>query len=281
VATSALDAQLLGERLGTALSALPGGALVATLPRTLVTVNVEAIPISGALNTELSFRPAAQGAALSGSVELLEDEVSPVIDTLLAHGIGVVGLYNRFLYDEPRVLVLRFEGQGMPALLASGAQSIGSVLRDARLRSSKPLRELPGDAPQAGTLDAAALGGVLGVTASTRDGEVALEVPRPADPTGTPGAIAPLLAPEAPLLRASFSGSDLRAAVSGTFVLSAKELLPVLRALRSSNVHLVGLVPRDMRGDAGWFSLHFRGKNTSLGLVRGLDQALQARTAAR
>ncbi|HEU4579618.1 MAG TPA: hypothetical protein VFS67_15275, partial [Polyangiaceae bacterium] len=163
-------------------------------------------------------------------------------------------------------------------LLASGSQSISSVLRDARLRSSKPLSELPGDAPQAGTIDAAALEGVLGVTATTADGVVTFEVPRPTEPA-VPAPGAPV--PAAPLLHATMSGSDVRAAISGTLVLSAAQIVPTLTALRSANVQLVGLVPLDTQADGGWYSLHFRGKSNSLALMRGLAQALIARGTAR
>ena len=276
----ALDAQLIGERLGATPRALPGGALAVSVPRSGVAWKVEGSAVVNALSTELLLWPVAEGAALSGSVELLEDEVNPVLDTLLAHGIRVVGLYNRQLYDEPRVLVLRFEGRGNPALLASGCQSISSVLRDARLRSSKPLRELPGDAPLPGTLDADALSGLLGVTATTADGVVTFEVPRPASETvasapGMPVPGAPM--PAGPLLHASLSGSDARAALSGTLLLSAPQIVPTLTALRTANVQLVGLVPQDTQGDTGWYALYFRGKNNSLALMRGLAQALIAR----
>ena len=270
----ALDAPLIGERLGATPRSLPGGALGVTVPRSGLASKIEGTPVSAALATELLFRPAPDGATLSGSVELLEDEVNPVLDTLLAHGIRVVGLYARQLYDEPRVLVLRFEGHGNPALLASGSQSISSVLRDARLRSNQPLSELPGDAPQAGTLDAAALGSVLGVTATTADAVVTLEVPRPAQEMSTSAGTPPA----APLLRASLYGSDARALTRGTLVLSAQQIVPALRALRTANVNLVGLIPQDTQGDSGWYALYFSGKNNSLALVRGLAQALITRT---
>jgi len=266
-----IDQRLISERLGTAAQVLEGGAVSATLLREGVALSIEGQPLAGALRTELVFRPAPAGAALAGSVELLEDEVSPVIDTLLAHGVSAVGLYSRFLYDVPRVLVLRFEGEGNPALLASGAQSIGGVLRDARLRSPKPLSALPGDAPVRGKLDAEALGGVLGAQASAQGDAVLIDLPRP------PEATAPGAAPR-PLLRARFSGSDLHAALDGTFVLSARELNPVLAALRTGNMHPVGIVPRPAEAHGEWFSLHFRGKGTSLSLVRALAQGLAART---
>jgi hypothetical protein len=95
-----------------------------------------------------------------------------------------------------------------------------------------------------------------------------------------PAATAPSAA-AAPLLRASLSGSDARAALSGSLVLSAPQIVPTLTALRAANVQLVGLVPEDTQGDTGWYSLYFRGKNNSLALVRGLAQALIARGAQR
>ena len=271
VALPPIDQRLIAERLGSAAQVLEGGAVSVTLLRQGVALSIEGQPLVSALRTELVFRPAPAGAALFGSVELLEDEVSPVIDTLLAHGVRAVGLYSRFLYDAPRVLVLRFEGEGNPALLASGAQSIGAVLRDARLRSAKPLSALPGDAPGRGKLDAEALGGVLGAQASAQGEGVSIDLPRP------PGVSAPA-APPRPLLRASFSGSDLHAALDGTFVLTALELNPVLAALRTGNMHPVGIVPRPPEARGDWFELHFRGKGTSLALVRALAQALAART---
>jgi hypothetical protein len=100
---------------------------------------------------------------------------------------------------------------------------------------------------------------------------VSIDLPRP------PDASAPAAAPR-PLLRARFSGSDLRAAVDGTFVLSARELNPVLAALRTANLHPVGIVPGPAEAHGEGFALHFRGKGTSLSLVRGLAQALAART---
>lgn len=271
LAGAPIEQQLIAERLGAAASLQPreGGAVAATLLREGVAVTVEGAPVGSALRTELVFRPASGGAALEGSVELLEDEVSPVVDTLLAHGIRTIGLFSRFLYDAPRVLVLRFEGEGNPALLASGAQSISAVLRDARLRSAQPLSALPGDAPERGKLDANALGGVLGTPPTAQGDALLIELARPAA-AGTP-------AGPGPLLRARLSGSDVRAALDATLILQKKELSNVLSALRTANVHPVGIIPRGAEAGAEWFSLHVRGKGTSLGLVRGLAQALGTR----
>jgi hypothetical protein len=279
----ALDGSVIADRLGAPVTSLAGGAVSATLPRAELSLRIEGAPAAAALglSTDVVFRPAPAGVSIAGSTALLEDEVSPVLDTLLAHGIRVVGLYNRFLFDEPRVLVLRFEAEGQAALLASGVQSIAAAVRDARTRSAQPLRALPGDAPGPGSLDAVAIGGVLGAPARLQGATVIIDVPRVANPTPPTGAAgAASTAPARLLLTAALSGSDLRAALDGRLLIASAELVPVLSALRAGNVHLVGLVPQGVEGTTQWFTLFVRGKGTSLQLLHALDQAIHAVGAA-
>lgn len=271
-----LDASALGERLGTRLTVTPSGALGAVLPRAPLGVSIDgaAAPKSLDLGTSIEFRRAPSGALLTGRVALLEDEVSPALDTLLAHGIQVVGLHQRTLFDEPRVLLMHFRAEGNAALLASGVQSIGSALRDARQRSATPLRGLPGDAPVPGSLDAGAIGGALGAEATGRDGEVVVSLREAPDSAGA-------LASDEPLLRAIWVGSDVRAAVDGTLVLRSAELQPVLGGLRRGNLHVTALHPDASEPSSLRFFVFFRGKGTSLDLVRGVRTALDARSGPR
>lgn len=274
-----LDAELLRDRLGVAVSVVAGGAMRATLPRgdlnLAVTVDAAPLPKALALGTSVELRPAPEGAALSGSVALFEDEVSPAFDTLLAHGIQVVGLHNRFSFDEPRVLIMHFAGKGNAALLASGVQSLGAAIRDARLRSPAPLRSSPGDEPTAGTLDAKAIGGALGLAAREQAGEVLVVLPSP-EGSQTPAAVA-----GEPLLRAVWQGSDAHAALDGSFVLTSAELAPVLGALRRANLHISAVHAYAAEQAPNHFLVYFRGKGSSLDLVRALLLALEARVTPR
>lgn len=272
-----LDPQLLGQRLGVAVTALEGGAVRAVLPRADLAVEVNGAPAPKALalGTSVEFRPAAEGAALSGNASLLEDEISPALDTLLAHGIQVVGLHNRFAFDEPRVLSLHFTAEGNAALLASGVQSLGAAIRDARLRSPSPLPGSPGEAPTPGSLDAKAIGGALGLDAQLQGQDVLVTSPWPAA-----AKVPPAVAGE-PALRAVWTGSDVHAAVAGSFVLTLPELAPVIGGLRRGNLHVSAVYPYATAQQPSHFLVHFLGKGTSLDLVRAVKLGLDARQAPR
>jgi hypothetical protein len=253
------------------VTAIEGGGVRATLPRKDLAVTVDGAPVPSSLGlgTSVVFRPAPHGATLSGEAALLEHEVSPVLDTLLAHGIQMVGLHNRFAFDEPRVMLLHFIAEGDPAVLASAVQSIGAAVRDARQHAPKGVDGVAGDAPVGGTLDASAIGGVLGVSASENAGEVLLTVLRQPRSLGS--------VPPAPLLSAVMTGNDLHAAVNGTFTLTLPELLPVLNALRHANIHILALLPGELGQGPPSFLVYFGGKGTSLDLVRPLGLALVGR----
>jgi hypothetical protein len=271
-----LDAQLIAERLGAPVR-VEATIVRGLIPRGDLHVSVGGSPAPRALDlgTSLEFTPGPRGARLSGSAALLEDEVSPVLDTLLAHGIEVIGLHNRFSFDEPRLLLMHFEGEGNAALLASGVQSISASIRDARSRAATPRQNWAGDPPAPGGLDAQAIGGALGGTAEARDGEVSLSVPR--ENTSPAGAGAAL----ATVLTAAWTGSDLRSAVAGSFSLTRSELAPVLAGLRRGNLTISALQPSAAAEPArDAFLVYFYGRGSSLELVRALRLALEARSSA-
>lgn len=267
-----LDVDLLRSRLGVAVTPGPGGAFRAFSPRNDLNVSVEGVPAPRALELGMAveFWPATAGAEVSGSVTLLEDEVDPALDTLLSHGLDVIGLHNRFALDEPRVLVLHFAGSGDPALLASGVQSLTSATRDARLRAKTPARSWPGEpvAP-GGTLDATLIGSALGAAASQQGDAVVVRVPWPEPTSARPTA-------SEPVLHTVWVGSDAQVMVDGTFVLPRAELARALGALRRANAHVTALHPLGSERGAGHFSVYFRAKGSSVELVQALRRALEA-----
>src|ERR687888_112680 len=55
---------------------------------------------------------------LMGDLVLLQDEVNPVMSSLLDNGFDVTALHNHFFWDEPRMFYMHVHGHGKPAELA-------------------------------------------------------------------------------------------------------------------------------------------------------------------
>jgi hypothetical protein len=82
---------------------------------------------------------------LMGDLVLLQEEVNPVMSSLLENGLEVTALHNHFFWDEPRMFYMHVHGHGTAADLAA-------KLKPALARIGKP-----GSAPPAAP--AAALAG--------------------------------------------------------------------------------------------------------------------------
>jgi hypothetical protein len=74
-------------------------------------------------NTWASWQGTPERAAVAGDFTMLEDEVAPVIQTLVEHGIEVVAVHNHMVHEEPRVFFLHYWGVGPAADLARGLRS--------------------------------------------------------------------------------------------------------------------------------------------------------------
>lgn len=70
-------------------------------------------------------------------------------------------------------------------------------------------------------------------------------------------------------------------AMEGSLVLTRAELSPVLGALRRANLHLSALSPDGAGQPLAHFWVYFRGRGSSLELVRALRGVLDARVAPR
>src|SRR5262245_39162864 len=79
---------------------------------------------------------------------------------------------------------------------------------------------------------------------------------------------------------AAFSGSDSLAAVDGDFIMTVKEVQPVLKALRKADIHIVALHNHMNGEEPAFYFTHFWGKGGAEELARGVKAALEAQAAA-
>lgn len=74
-------------------------------------------------NTWASWQGTPQRAAVAGDFTMLEDEVEPVIEVLVEHGIEVVAVHNHMVREEPRIFFLHYWGTGPAEELARGLRA--------------------------------------------------------------------------------------------------------------------------------------------------------------
>jgi len=159
-------------------------------------------------------------------------------------------------------------GQGDPVKLAT-------VLHDALAMSKTPMASAApttGEAPPAIDLDTAALDRTLGAKGANNGGVFQYGIPR-AEPVKHGDMVIPNALGLANAINFEPTGAG-KAAITGDFVLTDKEVAPVMKALRDNGIevtalhnHMVGEQPR-------LYFMHFWAHDDALKLAAGLKTAL-------
>lgn len=101
---------------------LSKGVYKYTIGRPDVMLQEHGIPVSSfaGFNTWAAWQGTADKAAVAGDFAMLEDEVDPVIKTLIGNGIEVVAVHNHMVHEQPRIFFLHYWGVGPAEKLAIG-----------------------------------------------------------------------------------------------------------------------------------------------------------------
>ncbi len=96
-----------------------------TIGRPDVMLKEHGIPISTFMgfNTWAAWQGTPEKAAVAGDFTMLENEVAPVIKTLVENGIEVVAVHNHMVQEEPKVFFLHYWGVGPAEQLAKGLRA--------------------------------------------------------------------------------------------------------------------------------------------------------------
>lgn len=119
-----LDTNEIDEILGYA-GAMNGSVYRITAGRPDVSLRAHGVPVTTFMgfNTWAAWQGTAEHAAVAGDFAMLEDEVAPVIQTLVEHGIEVVAVHNHMVHEEPRIVFLHYWGVGPATELANGLRA--------------------------------------------------------------------------------------------------------------------------------------------------------------
>lgn len=270
-AAGSLDPKVIGEAAGTPASVEADGTVKISWSRSDVAVRVDSmvLPPAAGLGSWAAFAPLGKGAIVMGDTLVFQDEVDAAMDAAFSHGLEVTALHNHFFYDQPRVFFMHIGGEGNPEALATGVKAVWDAIRAVRKANPKPAAGFPGGEPRSGSFDVKGLAAILGHPLVDNHGVLKMTVARRGGMHGTT-----IGGPMGLTTWAAFTGSDTLAAMDGDFIMSAKEVQPVLHALRKAGIHIVALHNHMIGGDPQFFFLHFWGKGKAADLARGLRNAL-------
>jgi hypothetical protein len=258
----------VGEALGKTGSAAPGGVYRVGLPRTDLKVALDGVALRAgfALGGWLAFEKIGDQGMVMGDVVLTMDEVAPVMTKLAADGIDVTALHNHLLRNQPFTMYMHVLGHGDPVKLAA-------ALHTALAESKTPLVAAPAPIePPEIDFDTAAVDQALGAKGTNNGGVYQFGIPR-AEPIKDGGMDVPTVMGLANAINFQATGGG-KAAITGDFVLIAKEVNPVLKALRDHGIEVTAIHNHMLDDQPHLYFMHFWANDDAKKLAEGLKAAL-------
>jgi hypothetical protein len=260
----------VGEALGKTGSPMPGGIYRVGLPRTDLTVMLDGVELKAgfALGSWLAFEKTSDSGMVMGDLVLTMDEVSPVMKKLIEGGIEVTALHNHLLRNQPFTMYMHVLGHGDPVKLAAS-------LHTALAESKTPLSaapSAPAAAPPPIDLDTAAIDAALGAKGTNNGGVYQFGIPR-AEPIKDGGMGVPPAMGSANAINFQPTGGG-KTAITGDFVLIAKEVNPVAKALREHGIEVTAIHNHMLDEEPRLFFMHFWANDDAKKLAEGLKAAL-------
>jgi hypothetical protein len=257
----------VGEALGKTGNQTPSGVYRVGLPRTDLKATLDGVELKPgfALGGWLAFEKMGNNGMVMGDLVLTENEVNPVMTKLAAGGVEVTALHNHLLRNQPFTMYMHVLGHGEPAKLAA-------VLHTALAESKTPLSAAPAAAPPQIDLDTAAIDQRLGAKGANNGGVYQFAIPR-AEPIEDGSMILPPEMGTANAINFQPTGGG-KAAITGDFVLIAKEVNPVLKALREHGIEVTALHNHMLDDQPHLYFMHFWANDDAKKLAEGLKAAL-------
>jgi hypothetical protein len=272
----------VGEALGKPGTEMPGGVYRVGLPRTDLKVKLDGVDIKPglALGSWLAFQKHGSEAMVMGDLVLTGEEVNPVMKKLEEGGVEVTALHNHLLRNEPFTMYMHVLGRGDPMKLAATlhaalAESKTPLAGAAASGSSQP----PAAAPADLGFDPAVLERALGRKGKANGPVYAFSIPR-AEPVKEGGMEVPEAMGSAIAINFQGTGGG-KVATTGDFVLIAKEVNPVVKALRENGIEVTAIHNHMLDDQPRLFFMHFWANDDAEKVAKGLRAALDKVATAK
>ena len=271
------DWSAVEQALGRKGTMQPGDVLRFSFPRRDLQVTANGVPIrpAFALGSWVAFKRVGGGHAMvMGDLVLTEDEVNPVISRLQEGGVQQTALHNHVLRESPRVMYLHISAHADP-------EAVARAVRAALEATRTPLDTASAAAGAAEPLDldTAQIARTLGRAGRASGGVYQFNVPRPERITEGGREVPPSMG-VATVINFQPTGGG-RAAITGDFVMTAREVSPVIRALREHGIEVTALHSHMLAEQPRLFFMHFWANDDAGKLASGLRAALDAMRGAR
>jgi biotin operon repressor len=209
-----------------------------------------------------------------GDLVLLETEINPVMAKLVEGGLEITAVHNHLLRANPATFYMHVGGHGDPVKIAT-------AIHDALAASKIPLTAPTSAAPNAAIdLDTAQLDQIVGVKGQANGGVYQFNVPRRNEVIENEMTLTPV-GPLGVAIVINFQPTGGgKAAITGDFVLTADEVNPVIRALRSNGIEVTALHSHMLTEQPRLFFMHFWANDDATKLAKGLRAALDRTNVA-
>jgi hypothetical protein len=262
------DWSAIGKALGKEGAVQPGGIYRVALPRTDLRVVLDGVTLKPgfALGGWLAFEPIGDQAMVMGDLVLTQEEINPVMKKLEEGGVAITALHNHLLRAEPATMYMHVMGHGDPVKLAQA------------LHAGLALSKVPFDAPSGTSqspqmdLDTTSIDKILGAQGKANGGVLQYGIPRAEKIEESGMAVPPALGSAVAInFQPTSSG---KAAITGDFVLIAKEVNPVVKALRDNDIEVTAIHNHMLDDQPRLFFMHFWANDDVQKLAKGLRAAL-------
>lgn len=266
------DWKAVDDAMGRSGQDQPDGARKYGMPRKDLSVTVNGVQVKAgfALGSWAAFNHPGKNAMVMGDLVLTEDEVAPVMQKLQSGGIDITALHNHLLHETPRVMYMHIHGMG-------DAAALGKAIHDALAETKTPGADAAAAAGAPSEQDIginiAQIEQAIGHKGKVNNGILQVGVPRAEHVTDN-GMAVPGSMGLATGINFQPTG-DGKAAVTGDFVLIAKEVNPVIKTLASHGIMVTALHSHMLTEQPRLFFMHFWGNDDAVKLAQGLGAALK------
>lgn len=244
----------------------------ASFPRNDIKISVDNKPLDPfmGLTSWSAFTPVNESKFMvMGDLVLFQDEVNPVMSSLLNNNLEVTALHNHFFYDTPKVYFMHIGGEGAIGDLAAGVKRALTTVKEIRSKNSSPSNIFKETSISKNSIDLASLEKIFGIKGQSRDGMAKFVFGRSVKMDNVT-----IGSDMGVNTWAAFAGTNENAVADGDFAILESELQPVLKALRKGNINIVAIHHHMTMESPKMLFLHYWGKGNAEDLAKTIKEAL-------